>query len=106
MTQEIDLENREDLIKLLNSSAYKFIIIKFTATWCRPCKVIQPFLEKMVDEKIEKLNAQQKKNHFPPLRLPNRFATCSGKSSKFVEVGIVIVKSFIIPLANARIVIS
>jgi|TARA_B100001093_G_C26815563_1_gene1009553 thiol-disulfide isomerase/thioredoxin len=64
MTQEIDLENREDLIKLLNSSEYKFIIIKFTATWCRPCKVIQPFLEKMVDEKIEKLNAQQKINHF------------------------------------------
>ena len=64
MTQEIDLENREDLIKLLNSSEYKFIIIKFTATWCRPCKVIQPFLEKMVDEKIEKLNIQQKINHF------------------------------------------
>ena len=28
MTQEIDLENREDLIKLLNTSEYKFIIIK------------------------------------------------------------------------------
>ena len=64
MTKEIDLANRLDLNELLNTCNYKFIVMKFTATWCRPCKVIQPFIEKMVDEKIEQLNAKQKRDYF------------------------------------------
>ena len=53
MEEEIHLENREDLNVLLKQTPYKYILLKFTADWCKPCKVIQPFLSDCVNEKIK-----------------------------------------------------
>lgn len=61
---QIDLETREDLIHLLRTTEYKFVIFKFTATWCKPCAKIKSFVNDMVEEKINQLNATQKQNHF------------------------------------------
>lgn len=64
MEEEIHLENREDLNILLKQTPYKYILLKFTASWCRPCKVIQPFLLNCVNEKIKDLDQLNKKNVF------------------------------------------
>uniref|UniRef100_A0A6C0H6S7 Thioredoxin domain-containing protein n=1 Tax=viral metagenome TaxID=1070528 RepID=A0A6C0H6S7_9ZZZZ len=37
-------ENRNDFFQLLPKNP-GLIIIKFGATWCKPCKTIQPYLE-------------------------------------------------------------
>ena len=60
----IYLETREDLIKLLNQSNYDYIIIKFKATWCKPCKTIEPFVNQQVSNKFKELNEKQKTNVF------------------------------------------
>ena len=64
MEEEIHLENREDLNVLLKETPYKYILLKFTADWCKPCKVIQPFLSDCVNEKIKDLDQLNKKNIF------------------------------------------
>ena len=64
MEEEIHLENREDLNVLLKQTSYKYILLKFTASWCRPCKVIQPFLLDCVNEKIKDLDQLNKKKVF------------------------------------------
>ena len=43
----IQLETRDDLKKYLESTTCETTIIKFTATWCGPCKTIAPFVESM-----------------------------------------------------------
>ena len=62
--QEICLETRDDLIQLIKSTKYQFVVLKFKAMWCRPCKVIQPFVHTLVNEKCKELNAKQKKDIF------------------------------------------
>ena len=47
----IDLETRDDLLNLLKETNYEFIIIKFKADWCKPCKKIAPFVEDCVKKK-------------------------------------------------------
>ena len=47
----VDLESREDLQQLLKNTKYEFIVIKFKADWCKPCKKIAPFVESCVKEK-------------------------------------------------------
>tara|TARA_B110000008_G_C16978630_1_gene567288 strand:- start:8206 stop:8598 length:393 start_codon:yes stop_codon:yes gene_type:complete len=61
---EVCLETREDLIELLKCSTYEYIVLKFKATWCKPCKVIEPFIHKLVDAKINTLNLQKRKDVF------------------------------------------
>ena len=47
----------QDLFKLQKElTSQQMIIIKFTADWCKPCKVIQPFLSDCVNEKIKDLD--------------------------------------------------
>ena len=58
---EIYLENREDLINYLNSTEYEFSILKFTATWCGPCKKIDPFIEELIKNKESEFNSSKKK---------------------------------------------
>tara|TARA_B100000900_G_scaffold383273_1_gene371064 strand:+ start:146 stop:541 length:396 start_codon:yes stop_codon:yes gene_type:complete len=62
--ENITLENREDLTTLLNTSKYEYIILKFKAIWCKPCKVIKSYVDQCVNNKIKELNEKGKKNVF------------------------------------------
>ena len=62
--ENITLENREDLTTLLNTSKYEYIILKFKAGWCKPCKVIKSYVDQCVNNKIKELNEKGKKNVF------------------------------------------
>ena len=62
--EDICLETREDLITLLKNNQYDFIMIKFWAEWCKPCKVIKPFVEDMLNKKFKDLNEKQRNNAF------------------------------------------
>lgn len=46
---EIVLENREDLKTYLSVTEYETTIIKFTASWCGPCKKIAPYVAQLND---------------------------------------------------------
>ena len=61
---EVCLETREDLIELLKKNPYDYIVLKFKANWCRPCKVIEPFVHKQVEDKITQLDQENRKNVF------------------------------------------
>tara|TARA_B100001063_G_C16761362_1_gene556112 strand:- start:2312 stop:2704 length:393 start_codon:yes stop_codon:yes gene_type:complete len=61
---EVCLETREDLVDLLKCSTYEYIVLKFKAEWCKPCKVIDPFIHNLVDDKINVLNKQNRTNVF------------------------------------------
>lgn len=52
----IQLESREDLKKYLETTTCDTTILKFTATWCKPCKQIQPFVEAINNEYFNKAN--------------------------------------------------
>ncbi len=46
--QEVDkiqLNTREELKEYLKNTPHKVTIIKLTATWCKPCKQINPVIE-------------------------------------------------------------
>ena len=46
----IQLESRDDLKKYLETTTCDITILKFTASWCGPCKTIAPFVETMNNE--------------------------------------------------------
>ena len=48
----IQLESREDLKTYLETTTCETTILKFTATWCNPCKQIQPVVIKMASENM------------------------------------------------------
>lgn len=62
--EEIILETREDLISFLKNTKYEFVILKFYADWCKPCKQITPFIEKIINEKTKKFEANKVQNKF------------------------------------------
>ena len=62
--EEIILETREDLTSFLKNTKYEFVILKFYADWCKPCKQITPFIEKVINEKTKKFEAGKVKNKF------------------------------------------
>uniref|UniRef100_A0AB39JFN2 Thioredoxin-2-Like Isoform X2 n=1 Tax=Florenciella sp. virus SA2 TaxID=3240092 RepID=A0AB39JFN2_9VIRU len=60
----IELETREDLVKFLKNTKYEFVILKFSAEWCKPCKIIAPFVNTIINEKIEYFDKNNIKNKF------------------------------------------
>ena len=63
-TQDVCLETRDDLNELLSTTPYEFIMLKFQADWCRPCKVLNPFVHKQVTQKLKEMDEKQRKNVF------------------------------------------
>jgi thiol-disulfide isomerase/thioredoxin len=62
--ENIVLEKREDLINLLKESSCEYVVLKFYADWCKPCKQITPFVEKLMNEKSKHFETQGVKNKF------------------------------------------
>ena len=46
-TDYVIMETREDLKNYLKNTASDTTIIKLTATWCRPCKMIEPVIQQL-----------------------------------------------------------
>lgn len=59
--EEIILETRNDLVNYLKETKYEYVILKFHADWCAPCKVIGPKVKNMVLEKAEQLKSHENK---------------------------------------------
>lgn len=49
------LSSINNLNNFSNQNSNKLILIKFTADWCRPCKLIKPFIEKKLEAYPETL---------------------------------------------------
>ena len=62
--EEVILETREDLTFFLKNTPYEFVILKFHADWCKPCKKITPFVEQSINEKTKHFESHGVKNKF------------------------------------------
>ncbi|XP_075415632.1 thioredoxin domain-containing protein 8-like [Tenrec ecaudatus] len=41
------IKNAEELQAFLEAAGRKLVVVKFSAKWCGPCKVIQPLIQAM-----------------------------------------------------------
>ena len=48
------METREDLKNFLKETTAETTIIKLTATWCRPCKMIEPAINQLNEQYMAK----------------------------------------------------
>tara|TARA_Y100000992_G_scaffold301600_2_gene272919 strand:+ start:1649 stop:2077 length:429 start_codon:yes stop_codon:yes gene_type:complete len=62
--QEIILENRNDLKNFLKNTKYEYVVLKFYADWCKPCKFISPYVKKIIEEKTKCFNEWGVKDKF------------------------------------------
>lgn len=46
----IHIETRDELKDMLTGHKHKHVLLQFFATWCGPCVVIGPYLERMANE--------------------------------------------------------
>ncbi|XP_013417153.1 thioredoxin [Lingula anatina] len=46
----IEIECESQLMDIIKSSGNTLVVVDFYATWCGPCRVIGPFLEKLEQE--------------------------------------------------------
>jgi thiol-disulfide isomerase/thioredoxin len=62
--EEIILETREDLTFFLKNTPYDFVVLKFYADWCKPCKKITPFVTQLLEDKARMFETRGVKNKF------------------------------------------
>jgi thiol:disulfide interchange protein len=53
-TDYVVMETREDLKNYLKNTTADTTIIKLTATWCRPCKMIEPLIHQLNEHYMAK----------------------------------------------------
>uniref|UniRef100_A0A1A8K9Z9 Thioredoxin n=1 Tax=Nothobranchius kuhntae TaxID=321403 RepID=A0A1A8K9Z9_NOTKU len=45
-----EIKNKEEFDKLLQEAGDTLVVVDFTATWCGPCKMIGPHVDKMAEQ--------------------------------------------------------
>ena len=83
---EIIIETREDLVDYLNSTNYENVIIKFYASWCKPCEKVAPFVENCVEELTQKFQGNHNKFVFLELDVDESFDLYAFLKQKRVRV--------------------
>lgn len=46
----IHIEHRDELKDLLTGFKHKLVLVQFFATWCGPCLIVGPYLEKVAND--------------------------------------------------------
>jgi thioredoxin 1 len=49
------MENREQFKEFLKNSQYEVSIIKFGASWCKPCQIVAPIIKQLNEEYKKKV---------------------------------------------------
>lgn len=86
MSTIIDIQNEDELRDYINNSAK--LIIKVSATWCYPCKLLKPKLEKLSEKytDVQIINVDVDKiPGFAHLSLPRTFFYVHGVEKDFVD---------------------
>ena len=85
---EIILETRNDLVEYLKSTPYEYVILKFYADWCAPCKHIGPKVHSLVEQTAAKFSKEENKFIFIEVDVDECFDLYAFLKSKKMVRGI------------------
>lgn len=85
---EIILETRHDLVEYLKATPYDYVILKFYADWCAPCKHIGPKVRNIVEQTADKFSNEENKFIFIEVNVDECFDLYAFLKSKKMVRGI------------------